>query len=86
MKEEENKLIKYSPCVWILFWIVMGLSFLFNPIFGIIQIGIFFLLKRNFESWVKELNTNPNYPFLLVLFFGLFGHIAYWIYCRSISK
>ena len=84
--EKETQLIKYNIGVWVIFWIVMGLSFFLNLISGIIHIVVFFILKTNFETWVKEQNNNPNYPFLLVLFFGLFGHIAYYIYCRSSLK
>lgn len=84
MKNKEKE-IRYPYWVWIIFGFIILIN-LINPILIFFKLGIFFMCKMYFEDWAIEIKKNPIKPFLIVLIFGILGHIGYYIYYKKKKK
>jgi len=83
---KKNKSQHYSIWLWLLFWGLIALCSLGNIIIGLWYAIVFFACKPFFERWAAELGKSPSIPFVIVLLFGLPGHLGYYIYYRSVRK
>jgi len=79
---------KYPTWVWIIFVLIMLLSFIGSSysFATLIWVVIFFLLKPSFTSWAIEKKKNPVFPFLLVAVLGLIGFGIYYLYYLGCKK
>jgi len=76
----------YSIWLWIAFIIIIGIGIYRNLIGGLLLLAIFCLCKPFFERWAKEIGKSPTIPFIILLAFGLVGHLGYYIYYRCKRK
>jgi len=86
IKNKQPEVQSYSIVLWLGFAFLVLLISLVEPIAAATIMLFFGLCSGFWLRWSNEIGQSPYIPFVMVLFFGLLGHLGYYIYYRIKRK